>query len=272
MGHDLAGDSANVDLTQELKAYWAPGCTSCLRMKEFLKKHNVPFTSINIVEDPQGLADLEKLGIRHVPIAMRGNAWADGQVLADVARVAGIQFVAQKILAPEVLYERTSVFLVSALNFIRQIPASQFKATLPNSLRTFDELTVHIFQIPHAYVDCMEKNRRLEGDDYLPRVPPYADSQDALADYCDSLKHRFDVWWQRAGARTDYAKAADVYYGKQTVHEFLERTTWHAGQHTRQLQAVVESLGLIPNTLITAETLDGLPMPANIYDDQMVIA
>jgi hypothetical protein len=55
------------------------------------------------------------------------------------------------------------------------------------------------------------------------------------------------------------------------VHEFLERTTWHAGQHARQLQAVVESLGLAPNTLITAETLSGLPMPANIYDDQLVI-
>lgn len=263
---------STVDLTQELKAYWAPGCTSCLRMKEFLKKHNVPFTSINIVEEPQGLADLEKLGIRHVPIAMRGKDWADGQVLADVARVAGIKFTEPKILAPEVLYKRADTFLTSALNFIRQIPASEFKTKLPNSPRTFDELAVHIFQIADAYVDCMEKNRRLEGDDYLPIVPPFADTQQTLADYCDSLKHRFDVWWRRAGTRTDYAKVADVYYGKQTVHEFLERTTWHAGQHTRQLQAVVESLGLKPDTLITQETLDGLPMPANIYDDQMAIA
>lgn len=261
-----------VDLSQELKAYWAPGCTSCLRMKEFLKKHNVTFTSINIVEDPQGLADLETLGIRHVPIAMRGKDWADGQVLADVARVAGIAFVDQAMLEPEVLYQRAGIFLASALNFIRQIPAAQFKATLPNSPRTLDELAVHIFQISAAYVDCMEKSRRLEGDDYLPVVPPFADTQAALADYCDSLKHRFDVWLRRAGARTDYAKAADVYYGKQSVHEFLERTTWHAGQHARQLQAVVESLGLVPDTLITDETLAGLPMPANIYDDRMVIA
>lgn len=263
---------SSVDLSQELKAYWAPGCTSCLRMKEFLKKHNVKFTSINIVEDPQGLADLEKFGIKHVPIAMRGKDWADGQVLADVARVAGIAYAGTKILPPDVLYERASTFLTTALNLIDQIPSSQFKAKLPNSPRSFDELTVHIFQIAHAYVECMEKNRRLEGNDYLPLVPPFADTQKALRDYCEGLKHRFDLWWQRAGARTDYTTDADVNYGKQTVHEFLERTTWHAGQHTRQLQAVVESLGLIPNTLITEETLADLPMPANIYDDQMVIA
>jgi hypothetical protein len=34
-----------------IKAYWQPGCTSCLRMKEFLAKHGVPFISVNVLED-----------------------------------------------------------------------------------------------------------------------------------------------------------------------------------------------------------------------------
>src|SRR6185295_2678460 len=34
-----------------IKAYWQPGCTSCLRMKEFLTKHGVPFVSVNVLED-----------------------------------------------------------------------------------------------------------------------------------------------------------------------------------------------------------------------------
>ena len=34
-----------------IKAYWQPGCTSCLRMKEFLARHGVPFVSINVLED-----------------------------------------------------------------------------------------------------------------------------------------------------------------------------------------------------------------------------
>ena len=51
-----------------IKAYWQPGCTSCLRMKEFLGKHGVPFVSVNVLEDKNAFAELETLGIRSVPI------------------------------------------------------------------------------------------------------------------------------------------------------------------------------------------------------------
>ena len=73
-----------------IKAYWQPGCTSCLRMKEFLTKHGVHFVSINVLEDNAGFAELATLGIRSVPIVRRGKDWANGQVLREVARVAGI--------------------------------------------------------------------------------------------------------------------------------------------------------------------------------------
>src|SRR5215471_12862720 len=71
-----------------IKAYWQPGCTSCLRMKEFLTKHGVPFVSVNVLEDRDAFAELAMLGIRSVPIVRRGKDWANGQVLRDVARVA----------------------------------------------------------------------------------------------------------------------------------------------------------------------------------------
>ena len=74
-----------------IKAYWQPGCTSCLRMKEFLTKHGVPFVSVNVLDDKDAFAELEALGVRTVPIVRRGSDWANGQVLRDVARVAGIR-------------------------------------------------------------------------------------------------------------------------------------------------------------------------------------
>src|SRR5262249_36294521 len=70
--------------------YWQPGCTSCLRMREFLARHGVPFISRNVLEDEEGVAELAALGLRTVPIVRRGTDWANGQVLRDVARVAGI--------------------------------------------------------------------------------------------------------------------------------------------------------------------------------------
>jgi glutaredoxin len=61
-----------------IKAYWQPGCTSCLRMKEFLIKRGVAFVSVNVLENKDAFAELAALGIRSVPIVRRGQDWANG--------------------------------------------------------------------------------------------------------------------------------------------------------------------------------------------------
>ena len=50
---------------EPLKVYWQPGCTGCLRMKEFLTRHNVEFISVNVLEDREGLEELVALAGRH---------------------------------------------------------------------------------------------------------------------------------------------------------------------------------------------------------------
>src|SRR3974377_1023044 len=64
-----------------IKAYWQPGCTSCLRLKEFLTKHGVAFVSVNVLEDRDALAELAALGIRSVPLVRGGDDWRHCQVL-----------------------------------------------------------------------------------------------------------------------------------------------------------------------------------------------
>src|SRR5215468_3575436 len=92
--------------TAVVKAYWQPGCTSCLRMKEFLTKHGVPFVSVNVLENKDAFAELAALGVRSVPIVRRGEDWANGQVLRDVARVAGIAWGGAQMLSPAELAAR----------------------------------------------------------------------------------------------------------------------------------------------------------------------
>jgi hypothetical protein len=65
----------------------------------------------------------------------------------------------------------------------------------------------------------------------------------------------------------DWSARADVYYGEQTMHEFLERTVWHAGQHVRQFMWVLEGLGIAPDRPLGRETFDGLPMPEKVWDE-----
>src|SRR5947207_13476204 len=90
--HVMTGRPRYVSMAQSddvIKAYWQTGCTSCLRMKEFLTKHGVLFVSVNVLEDKQCFTDLAELGIRSVPIVRRSTKWSNGQVLRDVDRIAG---------------------------------------------------------------------------------------------------------------------------------------------------------------------------------------
>jgi glutaredoxin len=105
-----------------IKAYWQPGCTSCLRMKEFLSKHGVPFVSVNVLEDKNAFAELETLGIRSVPIVRRGKDWANGQILRDVARVAGIGWGGAPVLPASELAARLIEIQSTAQRLFAQIP------------------------------------------------------------------------------------------------------------------------------------------------------
>jgi hypothetical protein len=53
-----------------------------------------------------------------------------------------------------------------------------------------------------------------------------------------------------------------------TLHEYLERTTWHCGQHVRQLVMVLDMLGIEPDRPPSKETFVGLPMPDKVWDDE----
>ncbi|MFT4822714.1 MAG: arsenate reductase-like glutaredoxin family protein, partial [Cryomorphaceae bacterium] len=36
-------------MSNTFQVYWAPGCTSCLRTKEFMNQNGIEFESINVV-------------------------------------------------------------------------------------------------------------------------------------------------------------------------------------------------------------------------------
>jgi hypothetical protein len=239
-------------------------------MKEFLTRHGVQFESINVLTNPEGLAELVQLAGRHIPIARRGNDWADGQVLADLARVAGIPWGTSKILKPEVLAERIDRLLQAVQRMTRQIEEARLSDTLPDRPRSYAQLVAHIVQIVEAFLDLAEHGKPLVFDDYNQDVPLHARSKQGLLTYVAAVERRFSLWWQRDGARADFSARAQVYYGEQTMHQFLERTVWHAAQHTRQLARVVESLGLAPDGPLGSDDLSGLPLPEHVWEDESV--
>src|SRR5262249_46320093 len=47
---------------ERVRVFWQPGCTSCLRTKEFLTRNNVDYESINVHGNEAGMEELRKLG------------------------------------------------------------------------------------------------------------------------------------------------------------------------------------------------------------------
>jgi len=57
-----------------------------------------------------------------------------------------------------------------------------------------------------------------------------------------------------------------TYYGPQTLHETMERATWHSGQHVRQWIMLLGMAGITPDQPLTPKDFADLPMPANAWD------
>jgi glutaredoxin len=56
---------------EKVRVFWQPGCTGCLRAKEFLTRHGVDCESINVHGNDAAMADLAGL-----PLAEK--AWNEG--------------------------------------------------------------------------------------------------------------------------------------------------------------------------------------------------
>jgi glutaredoxin len=257
-----------VNAAEPLKVYWQPGCSSCLKTKEFLIANGVEFESINVLENEKGFEELKELGLRLVPIVARGKDWANGAVFRDVARVAGFEWGGHDMLAPDKMVARIQGILSAASRFTAQIPESQLDTMLPDRPRSYRELAYHIFQIPDVFLNRVEHDAPYTYEALISKLPPDMAERSDLLDYTTAVQARFNTWWESAGRETDFSQPGRVYYGDVTLHEVLERTAWHSGQHTRQLMLTLEKLGVSPDGPLTDADFAGLPLPKNVWDNE----
>src|SRR4051812_37389270 len=109
---------------QTLKVYWRPGCSSCVRVKEFLTKLGVEYESINVSARPQAMDDLRELGVRTVPVVARGRDYVFAQELADVSKFLGKSVDFQRLPAPALVGKWLNV-LKAAQRHAGQIPQAR---------------------------------------------------------------------------------------------------------------------------------------------------
>jgi glutaredoxin len=257
--------SSSVSNPPPVRVFWAPGCTSCLRTKEFLTRRGVAFESVNVAAQPTAMQELAALGARSIPVVSRGADWVYAQSLNDVTGFLGIAAAEGARLSPAALAQRVNIILPKAMGFVGQMSDEVLDGPFRDSWAPPRGLAHHVFRIVEAFLEAVQIPCELGYDQIMEGTHEVVAGQD-VAGYGQQVLERFNLWW--AGAKGgDFGVAMDTYYGPQTLHEVLERTTWHSAQHARQLMVVIESLGRAVVEPLSAADLADLPLPEKAWDD-----
>lgn len=249
-----------------LTLYWMPGCSSCLRMKEFAQKQGFPHRLVNAVEEPGSAALLRGMGLA-VPAAVRGGEGVPGADLVAVARLAGIDYTPPEMLAPEALRDRCLRVLDVATSLVGQLSPDQLDYQEPDRPRTLRQLALHIVMIMRGFVEIEDTNVFRQGFEHItPELDTGATRDDVLG-CADETRAGLVAWWEQVGAYDTFDRVVESPgAGHWTLHEAFERAVWHTAQHVRQLHYFIgERLGLEPADALSPGDVAGLPLPESIH-------
>ena len=252
-------------MTPDLKVYWRPGCSSCVKVKEYLTQQGVAFESIDVAARPEAMKDLLAFGVKTVPVVARGGEFVFAQALEDVSRFIGRKF-ASKRLPPQELIDKWLTVLRAAQRHVQQLPATRLAERAVHSRdRSIRDLAYHVYQVPDAFLQAVENGLEDLTTTYNAPPPASVVSTRDIQKYGESVTARIERWWSQLPDKSCRQKVK-TYYGERSLHELLERCTWHSAQHARQIASVLERLQLKPDGPLSAKDYAGLPMPQGLWE------
>ena len=213
--------------------------------------------------DPAALADLERLGVPLVPAVAVDDRAVHGWNPAGYARLLGVRYEEGAKLPPDELARRLDRALESAERLLRVVPDELLSFVPPERDRTLRQLGYHLFRLALAFIEAMDQGRLPEAP-LQEQVPESLADAHALASYGALVRGRLAGWFEGT-AQGEYARIIDVYYGPQSGHDLLERTTWHAAQHLRQLYDLAARSSITPPAPLPKDAFEGLPLPEAVW-------
>ena len=216
---------------------------------------------MNIEGDAEAVREFERLGVQLVPVVVNGREVFHGWDPEKLAQFVGVAYEEAKPLSPEELVGRLDRILAASQRAIRQVPLQHLDMKAPARDRTVRDLAYHIFRLSLACRDAL-----VEG--YFPEAwlqetaPPDLSEPDSIARYGQQTRDRLIECFRQ---RSSWDEKVETYYGRQTAHQLLERTAWHAAQHLRQLYDLLDRMGVESADALPESCYAGLPLPKALW-------
>jgi uncharacterized damage-inducible protein DinB len=226
-----------------------------------LSSWGVPFDAVDIEAEPAARAELAKLGVPAVPAVVARGGVVHGWNPTALAELVGVRYDGLRRLSPAALAARLDGVLAAAGRLIAGVESRHLTLQHPGRDRSLHQLAYHLFRLSLAFRDAMVE-RRLPETWLQEMAPPGLPDGPALAGYGAAVREALRRWLAEEDAA---AGTVETYYGPQTGHELLERTTWHAAQHLRQIHALLEEAGARPPEPLDRSLLEGLPLPQSVW-------
>ena len=214
-------------------------------------------------EVPTADAELKRLGVPRVPAVAVGDRAVHGWNPAAYAALVGVDYKPVTKLSPAVLSARLDRILASTEALIRLIPDEKMEWTPPERNRPLADLAFHVFRLSLGFVEGVDRDSFPETV-HTETAPPDLRTGEAVARYGALVRARISGWFAGAGG-DEFDRTVTTYWGPVTAHDLLERTTWHAAQHLRQLYILAERIGVTPAAPMPSKDFEGLPLPSAIW-------
>jgi hypothetical protein len=160
--------------------------------------------------------------------------------------------------------ERLDLFIRTAIEVVPQMPDTSLSTEVPNRPRSYLALGHHLFRIPEVLPEVAD-GATLTNKMLTDGPPDDMRTGAALGIYGQRVLAALHAWWVSKQDKTAQ-ETVQTYYGPQLLHELMERTTWHCGQHVRQWFMLLGMAGITPAVTLDDTAFGGLPMPSSVWD------
>ena len=180
-----------------------------------------------------------------------------------MADLLGIERGAHKALPPADLAQKLDVILAAAQRYLLAFPPQHISVTVPRrEQRDMRQLGYHVFAIADDLVGIKENGTYVQGNGPVPEtVCTFGD----IIGYGDDVRKRLRSWYAMQPGEL-WTTVRTTSYGAFPMHWYLERATWHAAQHSRQLVEMLRSGGIEAPDPLPEAFFAGLPMPKAVWD------